>query len=253
MSEHKHHKTAFTLLEVLVVIALSSLLMGILLPSLSTARRLAQSTDCKGSLRSLGLAVQMYTNECNSYPPAWVIAGPVATAWCGGYYTQDGAAYMDVTRSPLWPYLQERKVLLRCQEFAPPKVKYPGSGRISGYGINAQYIAGNPIVNPDDGQAGMSSWSKPARAEQIARPGETLLFADCARVKQEVLYEEIFIYPLYKHNSSSRNYATFHFRHRGRANATYCDGHVDSIRPLELDPAGEGECGWMANDIMDRE
>ncbi len=193
----------------------------------------------------------MYTDEWGFYPPAWIVGSPVSIAWCGGYYTQEGVAYMDVTHAPLWPSLRE-KTVLRCKEFRPPKVKYLGSGQISGYGINCQYVAGNPVVNPDDGQAGMSSYAEPARVDQIARPAETILFADSARMKQDVLNEEIFVYPLHKHESAARNYATFHFRHRDKANTAWCDGHVDGILPLELDPAGAGKCGWMANEIMDR-
>jgi len=65
--------------------------------------------------------------------------------------------------------------------------------------------------------------------------------------------EEIFIYPLYKYNSTMTNTATFHFRHHGLANAAFCDGHVDSVNPIRLDPAGDGRCGWVANELMDRE
>ncbi|HAU36492.1 MAG TPA: hypothetical protein DCX07_02095 [Phycisphaerales bacterium] len=240
------------MIELLVVVAIMSLLVSILLPSLSAAKSLARATDCMCNAKSLGLAVQMYTNEWDFYPPAWVVDNPISIAWCGGYYKQDGVGHMDITLSPLWPYLQEKKMLW-CKEFTPSQVKYAGSGQISGYGINCQYVAGDPVVNPNDGQAGMSNWAKPARVDQVVQPAETILFADCARVKQGAHNEEIFVYPLYKYNSTTRNYATFHFRHRSKANAAFCDGHVDSISPLELDSAGDGQCGWMANELMDRE
>jgi prepilin-type processing-associated H-X9-DG protein len=79
------------------------------------------------------------------------------------------------------------------------------------------------------------------------------LFADCARFKNGVCTEEIFIYPLYKYNSTTKNYATFHFIHSHMANAAYCDGHVDTIEATELDTVGDGTYGWMANELMDRE
>ncbi len=246
-------KTGFTLIELLVVVSIIALLVSILVPSLSSAREAAQSVDCKSNQRSLSLAVHMYINESGgSYPAAWVLGNPISVAWCGGYCREEGVSYMDVTMGPLWPYLQEKKIA-RCRSFTPSKVKYTGSGEISGFGINCQYVAGDPVVDLDDGYWGMTSYARPARAREIRRPSETILFADCARVKQGVHAEEIFIYPLYKHQSTDRNHTAFHFRHKGEVNAAFCDGHVDSVPPLELDPAGDGLCGWVANDLMDRE
>jgi prepilin-type processing-associated H-X9-DG protein len=158
-----------------------------------------------------------------------------------------------VTQGPLWPYLQTKQ-MLQCPNFIPQAVKYVGSGKISGYGINHQYVAGNPIVNSKDGYAGMTAWQQPAMVAEIGTSHDTILFADCARFKNNVCTEEIFIYPLYKYKSTTQNYATFHFLHNGRvANAAYCDAHVDSIEPFKLDTAGDGSYGWMSNEVMDRE
>ena len=248
----RRRKAAFTLIELLVVIAIIALLGGILLPSLSAARKIARTSSCLPNPRSLALAVQMYADDWACYPPAWVVGKTTSIAWCGGYYKQGGVAYMDVTQGPLWPYVRDKGVMA-CKEFSPSTLKYPGSGEISGYGINCQYVAGDPAVNPNDGQAGMSSYARPARPSQIARPADTIIFADCARFASGSLRDEIFLYPLHKKDGGpERNYATFHFRHRGKANTAYCDGHVDTILPTEIDKAGDGMCGWMANEHMDR-
>lgn len=53
----------FTLIELLVVISLISLLIAILLPVLSSARRVAQEMICKTNLRTLHLATTMYAHD----------------------------------------------------------------------------------------------------------------------------------------------------------------------------------------------
>jgi len=59
----QHQKNAFTLIELLVVIAIISLLVSILLPSLQAAKEQARITKCLATLRSFGLAMNMYAGE----------------------------------------------------------------------------------------------------------------------------------------------------------------------------------------------
>jgi len=56
-------KRGFTLLELLISIAIIAVLLGILVPSVSIVRARADSTNCLGNLRSLGVALSSYLAE----------------------------------------------------------------------------------------------------------------------------------------------------------------------------------------------
>ncbi len=60
----------FTLVELLVVVSIIALLIGILLPSLRSARESAKRTLCKANMRSLGLGFTIYAEAYNRKLPA---------------------------------------------------------------------------------------------------------------------------------------------------------------------------------------
>jgi prepilin-type N-terminal cleavage/methylation domain-containing protein/prepilin-type processing-associated H-X9-DG protein len=74
-------KPAFTLAELLIVIAIIAVLISILLPSLAAARRSANSVKCLSSLKQIGLAFQMYAQDNKrafpvvefSPPTTWIV------------------------------------------------------------------------------------------------------------------------------------------------------------------------------------
>jgi len=57
----------FTLIELLVVITIIALLVALLLPALSRAKEAAAEIECRGNLRTLGLAMEIYANENDDY------------------------------------------------------------------------------------------------------------------------------------------------------------------------------------------
>lgn len=60
----------YTLVELLVVVAIIGILASILLPGLVRAREAARRVSCANNLRQLGMALRMYADEDNGrYPP----------------------------------------------------------------------------------------------------------------------------------------------------------------------------------------
>lgn len=71
ISVHKLLRRGFTLIELLVVVAIMALLMGILLPSLSKARKEAMAVQCATNMHHVGQAVAMYLVQHEKYPVSY--------------------------------------------------------------------------------------------------------------------------------------------------------------------------------------
>ena len=62
-------RRAFTLVELLVVIAIIAILIALLLPALTQARAAAQTASCLSNERQWNFALQQYFTEWNGYYP----------------------------------------------------------------------------------------------------------------------------------------------------------------------------------------
>lgn len=65
----RRHASAFTLVELLVVIGIIAVLIGILVPTLAGARKAANDTVCQNNLRQLHTAYLMYTGAWKGVLP----------------------------------------------------------------------------------------------------------------------------------------------------------------------------------------
>ena len=67
---NRTRRQIFTLVELLVVIAVIAILAALLLPALGNAKNLAKRTGCQNNLKQWGAVVYMYANDNYDWPPA---------------------------------------------------------------------------------------------------------------------------------------------------------------------------------------
>lgn len=63
-------RRGFSLIEMMVVVGLISILIGLLLPAVQSARAAARQAHCRSNLRQIGLALHAYHESNNSFPIA---------------------------------------------------------------------------------------------------------------------------------------------------------------------------------------
>ena len=94
----------FTLVELLTVLAVMSLLMGILFPALHQARESARQLVCSSNLNQIGKAMGVYVADTTFYPAAYLYdddttEDPRILHW-SGLFVQQGLLHEDVFGCP---------------------------------------------------------------------------------------------------------------------------------------------------------
>lgn len=85
MGKHRICNRGFTLVELLVVIALIGILVGLLLPAVQAAREASRRLSCQNNLKQIGLATELFQNSFRCYPPARYQPRPGDAEYrCGG-------------------------------------------------------------------------------------------------------------------------------------------------------------------------
>ncbi|MCA9139139.1 MAG: DUF1559 domain-containing protein [Planctomycetales bacterium] len=86
-----YRRKAFTLVEVLVVIAITGVLVGLLAPSIQAIRESSRRTLCSSQLSSIGMAIHSYHDRWQTFPVGTVAeAGPVQSQATGNHHNWIG-------------------------------------------------------------------------------------------------------------------------------------------------------------------
>ncbi len=235
----KGRARAFTLIELLVVTAIIGVLSAMILPAIRKARRRAKEAHCASNLRQLQLATVMYLTENDWRMFPFAQNAPEGRLWYFGLesgYTvgeAEGTRRLDKTRARLYPYIRSVGGIEVCPslDYRSGYFKLKFQGASYGYGINF-YLLNKPFPRQND--------------------SEVALFADCAQVNtfqppaspSNPLLEEFYYVNAYE--------KTAHFRHGGRANVVFCDGHVKAVKPPpgSLDTRCDGLTGTLPKPVF---
>jgi len=101
---------AFTLVELLVVIAIIGLLVGLLLPAVQAAREAARRTECKSNLKQVGIALTMLLDRKSRgrFPDAASLPSDELI-----FATKDRPARQSIAAA-LGPYSENNRNIFKC-------------------------------------------------------------------------------------------------------------------------------------------
>ena len=93
----------FTLVELLVVVAIIGILIGMLLPAVQMVREAARRTVCANNIRQIALAVHNYESALQEFPVNQI--GPGVTNGSGGFRTGNYSWLV-----PILPFIEQENI-----------------------------------------------------------------------------------------------------------------------------------------------
>ena len=221
---------AFTLVELLTVIAIIALLIALLMPAIKGVRDQARSVVCLSNLRQMVIAAAVYIeiNETR-YPTAYWNHAPEPNVFVNENWDYrvtidwNTGGTKTITTGLLW----SGGVASRIQQC--PVFKGSSNTIVAephtGYNYNTSYI----------GHGQGEAIPAPAKATLVRRPFKCALFGD----GQWRAGANKFMRAPWPNPGDAgffgRYAGTQGFRHRRRTNVAFCDGHAESRESLHTD------------------
>lgn len=244
----KQHTLGFTLVELLVVIAVVALLSVLVAPAVVNALESSRSIACASNLRQLGLANIAYAVDHGSFVAAAEdIWSGNKKRWHGG--RQSASEPFDPKLSPLLAYMGVDSRLKECPSFRPDASGFEAG--CGGYGYNVRGVGSQSYLYGS--YAGAQKGMPP---DLIEHPKGTVMFADAGFLQSNRSGKQLIEYSFaeaYYHVSDMKPVETYrampsiHFRHDKEANVVWVDGHVSSEKvktEYNADFTDEG-FGWF--------
>ncbi|UCD75469.1 MAG: type II secretion system protein [Phycisphaerales bacterium] len=226
-------RPAFTLVELLVSVAVIGLLMGLLFPALSAVKATARSVESLSNLRQMAIAANKYTTLWDVFPTALRyesvdgVAHRIAWDWVTTFQGQV------ISPGPLWDLTDNPDRVMQDPEYDGP-ANFNGDP-FTGYNYNTTYIAGEAEYVA----FGWDVVRKGVPPHACRRSDRSAIFG-CGGWAGGA--NKFMRAPL---NTESGPLEIVYaggqaFRYRGCTNVAYIDGHVKSVcSPREGDLATE--------------
>ena len=240
----------FTLIELLVVVAIIGILSGMLMPALGAARERGKSGSCVSNVKQLSAAALTYADENRGIMSSCSNGSSCCNGrtWTGNRAANQRRTDLR-TQGMITRYIGDNFTVKVC-----PSVKAQVEQQLALDPNNSGYCRGGGYgLNANFGWSG--GICKPVHVGKIVSPGSKIMFSDTMESWGAADAFSLRLVPRGKlvGSDSDMGYSNSHFRHNGRANVGWVDGHVSSEQPAELgvDPYEiEHDIGYLSADKL---